>query len=184
MPDTDPPTSPAPQSDAQLRETLDLLAELVASVSDRVDDQTKALDRMSKTAAEARQAAFAAKAQTDPKAYGDLVGQAVAGRIAEPLDDIERLSNALRQTALQVDRTLQKASAGQDQRLYAIHEREQKVDRFWDRTRWVAIGLPIFVAVLLMIVPRFVALHPIGCTILGGNWTLSTTYRACSFYGP
>ena len=53
MPD-DPTSSPAPLPDAHLRETLDLLAELVASVSDRVDAQTEALGRMSKTAAEAR----------------------------------------------------------------------------------------------------------------------------------
>ena len=53
MPD-DPSPSAAPPSDAHLRETLDLLAELVASVSDRVDVQIEALDRMNKTAAEAR----------------------------------------------------------------------------------------------------------------------------------
>ena len=42
MPD-DPSPSPAPPLDAHLRETLDLLAELVARVSDRVDSQTEAL---------------------------------------------------------------------------------------------------------------------------------------------
>ena len=183
MPD-DPSLSPALPPDAHLRETLDLLAELVASISDRVDAQTEALGRMSKTAAEARQAAFAAKAQTDSKAYGDLVGQTISGRVAEHLDDIRHLSGALCQTALQVDRTLKEASIDQGQRLHAIHLREQKVDRFRAWTRWLAIGLPVLFALLLMIVPRLVALHPTGCTLLGGNWGLSTDYRACSFYGP
>ena len=183
MPD-DPSSSPAPPSDAHLRETLDILAELVASVSDRVDAQTEALGRMSKTAAEARQAAFAAKAQTDPKAYGDLVGQAISGRVAEHLDEIWQLSGALRQTALQVDRTLKEASKDWGIQLHELRQREDKVDRFWARTRWLAIGLTVLFLVLLMIVPRLVALYPTGCTLLGGNWGLSSAYRACSLYGP
>lgn len=51
--------------DADLRETLDLLSTVVASVSDRMDSQTQAIDRLTKTAAGTRQAAFAARSQTD-----------------------------------------------------------------------------------------------------------------------
>ena len=58
---SDTPASPAPLSDDDLRETLDLLATAVASISDRVDDQTRVLDRVNKTATEARSAAFAAQ---------------------------------------------------------------------------------------------------------------------------
>ena len=53
--------------DDELRETLELLSTVMASVSDRVDAQTGVLDRVNKTATEARQAAFAARSQTDPK---------------------------------------------------------------------------------------------------------------------
>ena len=42
-------------SDDELRETLDLMATVVASMSDRVDAQTKVLGRVNKTATEARQ---------------------------------------------------------------------------------------------------------------------------------
>ena len=170
MPD-DPSPFPAPLSDAHLRETLDLLAGLVASVSDRADAQTEALGRMSKTAAVARKAAFATKAQTDPKAYGDSMGQT----ISEHLDDIRHLSGALRQTVLQVDRILKEVSKNQGHRLHVIHLREQKVDRFWARTRWLALGLSVLFALLLMIVPRIVALHPTGCTLLGGTRAFSRT---------
>ncbi|MEH6523947.1 hypothetical protein [Sulfitobacter sp.] len=72
--------SPAPMDD-ELRESLDLLATVMASVSNRVDANTQVLDRLNKTATEARQAAFAAKAQTDPKAYGELVGETIDGKI-------------------------------------------------------------------------------------------------------
>ncbi|WP_227512153.1 hypothetical protein [Tritonibacter mobilis] len=53
---SDMPASPAPLSDDDLRETLDLLATAVANISDRVDDQTRVLDRVNKTATEARSA--------------------------------------------------------------------------------------------------------------------------------
>lgn len=71
--------------DGELRGTLELLATAMANVSDRVDTQTNVLDRVNKTPTEARQAAFTAKAQTDPKAYGVLVGQAVTGKVTGPL---------------------------------------------------------------------------------------------------
>ena len=66
--------------DDELRETLELLSTVMASVSDRVDAQTGVLDRVNKTATEARQAAFAARSQTDPKCYGELVGEPLTGR--------------------------------------------------------------------------------------------------------
>ncbi|MGB3556145.1 MAG: hypothetical protein WBA25_16070, partial [Jannaschia sp.] len=88
------PSSPA-LSDEDLRETLELLSTVMASVSDRVDDQTGALDRINKTATEARQAAFAAKAQTDPKHYGELVGQAIDGQLSETLRRLEYATNHL-----------------------------------------------------------------------------------------
>ena len=178
----DAPVSPALPDD-ELRETLDLLSTVLASVSDRVDAQGVLLDRVNKTAAEARQAAFAARAQTDPRAYGDLVGQAIAGRAAGHLDDIEHLSVTLHQTALEVGRTLKEARDDQGRHLDAIHERERKVDAFWAKARWLAIGLPVLLALLLLIVPRLMTLHPIGCTLLGGEWRQTETFRACSFYG-
>ena len=49
----------------ELRETLDMLGTLVASMSDRVDGQGATLDKLARTAAETRAAAFHAKAQMD-----------------------------------------------------------------------------------------------------------------------
>ena len=46
--------------DLELREALELLATVAASVSDRVDGQTDALDRMAKALTETRTVAFAA----------------------------------------------------------------------------------------------------------------------------
>ena len=65
--------------------TVELLSTVMASVSDRVDAQTDVLDRVNKTPTEARQAAFAAMAQTDPKRYGELIGETIDGWIKETL---------------------------------------------------------------------------------------------------
>ena len=76
--------SPSPLSDDDLREVLDMVGTVLASVSDRMDEQTSTMDRLVKTATEARQAAFAAQKQTDPEQYGALISQAVEGKIADP----------------------------------------------------------------------------------------------------
>jgi len=65
--------------------TVELLSTVMASVSDRVDAQTDVLDGVNKTPIEARQAAFAAMAQTDPKRYGELIGETIDGWIKETL---------------------------------------------------------------------------------------------------
>ncbi|MCR9140062.1 MAG: hypothetical protein NXI27_29000, partial [Alphaproteobacteria bacterium] len=70
----DQPDLPA-LSDDDLRETLDLMATAVASMSDRIDDLTAMADKQIKVATESRIAAFAARDQTNPKKYGDLLGQ-------------------------------------------------------------------------------------------------------------
>mgnify|MGYP001233222247 CR=1 FL=1 len=65
----DQPGSPT-LSDNDLRETLDLMATAVASMSDRIDDLTVVADKQIKVATEARIAAFAARDQTNPKNTG------------------------------------------------------------------------------------------------------------------
>ena len=70
------------------------MASLVASVSDRVEGQAGALDRMSKVLAETRTAAFATRKHTDPAGYADQVAAQVEHRLgrdaARPLPDHQR----------------------------------------------------------------------------------------------
>lgn len=84
MPDDTPPAPPRPQylqvvtRDAEeLRETLDLLGTVVASLSDRVDAQTTMLDKLTKTAAETRAAAFHAKSQMDMRPVAEAIHDAL-----------------------------------------------------------------------------------------------------------
>lgn len=90
--DPNQPEFPA-LSDAELRETLDLMATAVASMSDRIDALTAATDKQMKLSTEARIAAFAAKDQTDPKRYGEVIGQTVEEHISDSLRTLNQASN-------------------------------------------------------------------------------------------
>lgn len=181
-----PPPPPAPpSSDAELRETLDLLGTLMASVSDRVDAQTEALDRVSKTAAEARQAAFAARAQTDPKLFGAAMGEATRTGLA-PATNTIREANALLLRGVELAHTeLKDAGATKKEllkRLLAEYERL----RWWRRRLPIlALGALVLLTLLTLALPRFVALHPAGCWLLGGDWRdYVAGYEHCLFRRP
>ena len=120
---TDTP-SPA-LSDDELRETLDLLSTVLASVSDRVDTQTEVLDRLNKTATEARQAAFAAKAHTDPKRYGEMVGIALADHIGATLNRLGATGVELSKAADRAEKSLAKVEEDQSGVYRVMRERER-----------------------------------------------------------
>ena len=100
MPDDD---SPAPersphlllvdQDAIELRETLDMLATVVASMSDRLEGQGAILDKLTKTAAETRAAAFHAKSQMDMRPVAEAITNAMGkdvGPIASHVQGLQR----------------------------------------------------------------------------------------------
>ena len=93
-PDLDQPDLPA-LSDDELRETLDLMATAIASMSNRIDDLTTVADKQIKVSTEARIAAFAARDQTDPKAFCQIVGNVIDGEIDENLGRMARMATNL-----------------------------------------------------------------------------------------
>lgn len=180
----DQPDLPA-LSDDELRETLELLSTVLASVSDRVDDQTKALDRINKTATEARQAAFAAKAQTDPAHYGELVGKAIDGQINDNLVRMGRMAVDLGQQTNITRNVLKQAEEDKWDVINDIRARERKADRLKRSLPWLGLGAVILVLVLSVALPRFMASYPATCAVIGGVWTSTTTgTNACVFYRP
>lgn len=100
MPDDDPPSPPRPphlllvdQDAIELRETLDMLGTLVASMSDRLEGQVAILDKLTKTAAETRAAAFHAKSQMDMRPVAEAITNAMGkdvGPIASHLRQLQR----------------------------------------------------------------------------------------------
>ena len=172
-------------SDDELRETLELLSTVMASVSDRVDDQTKALDRINKTATEARQAAFAAKAQTAPENYGKVIAETLGQHLADAISTMDRSANALDRKTDSTIGVLNKAEKDKWDVINGIRARERKVELFNDRRRWFALGAVVLALALSVVLPRFLASYPATCAVMGGVWTTTTTGTdACVFYRP
>jgi hypothetical protein len=179
MTDT-PPALP----DDELRETLDLLSTVMASISDRVDTNTQVLDRLNKTATEARQASFAAKAQTDPKAYGELVGETIDGKINDNLVRMGQMCVDLFEATNRAQEVLRKADEDRSVALRQIWEREQKAGQLKSRLPWFGLGSVVLALAMTVLLPRFLVSNASACTALGASWTTTTTgVDACVFYG-
>ena len=188
MPDDQPPHPPA-LSDAELRETLDLMSTVLASLSNRVDAQTGALDRLTKTAAEARIAAFVARDQTDPKHHGQIIGQMVAHGIEQSLDGLGRFRADLAKTAREAAAAL-KAANDDGGAIYrsnqAAAEAEARIKRVRPRLILLATVLTIGIsATLILTLPRFFsASNSTVCIVLGGRHFVSYDGKpACAFWG-
>lgn len=180
---SDQSPSPAPLSDDELRETLDMVGTVLASVSDRVDTQTRTMDRLIKTATEARQAAFAAQNQTDPEQYGNLVGQAVAGKITDPLNHMIRVANVLSEQSRHTEAVLKKAEQDKWEILNDVRDRERQVDRWKTRLPWFALGAVALIVALTVTLPRFSAINSTTCAVFGGEWVRTTEGNpACVHY--
>lgn len=175
---TDAPIDRAALSDAELRETLDLLSTVVASVSDRVDGQGQALDRLTKTTAETRQAAFAAYKATDWEQSGAII----EGRIDRAT------GNALRklQTVASLIETGRKAMRASSDLMdmqkaeYGRLQREKINVRYWCAAGCLlGLFLGVFLALRLM---AFIAVSEPGCDVANGRWiTPDSGASACAF---
>lgn len=85
MPDQPHSSSPA-LSDIALRETLDLLSRVVASMSARIDTQGERIEALAATLEETRKAALTAAERTDHRAYAKLIGKEVNEVLGPVLD--------------------------------------------------------------------------------------------------
>lgn len=170
-------------SDDELRETLDLMATAIASMSNRIDDLTTVADKQIKVSTEARIAAFAARDQTDPKAFGQLVGEVIDGEIDENLGRMARMATDLLKVSNRTQEVLKKAEEDKSAALRDLWDREQKVDRFKGRLPWFALGAVVLALVLTVMLPRFLASNASMCAVLGATWTATTSgVDACVFY--
>lgn len=170
-------------SDDELRETLDRLAALSLDMSDRLEEQTKAINRISTATSEARRAAQAAKDQTNPENYGELVGATIDGKINDNLARMGRMATDLLKVSNRTQEVLKKAEDDQSATLRDIWEREQKADRLKSRLPWFGLGVLVLALVMSVLLPRFLASNASACAVLGASWTTTTTgVDACVFY--
>ena len=164
---------------SELRETLSMMGTLVASMSDRVDGQATTLDRLMKTAAETRAAAFHAKAQMDMAP--------VAKALSESMDrNIGPLANQLSglQRDIATDRAKTKAAFDDLFRSTSdvLEQRRRQVAGL-KASNWI----PLMACLALVLVLATAAFTPwlVGklssellCSMAGGAWYAS---GACTF---
>ena len=179
---SDQPDLPA-LSDDELRETLDRLAALSLDMSDRLEEQTKAINRISTATSEARRAAQAAKDQTNPETYGELVGATIDGKINDNLARMGRMATDLLKVSNRTQEVLKKAEDDKSAALRGIWEREQNVERLKSRLPWFGLGAVVLALAMSLLLPRFLVSNAATCAVLGASWTTTTTgVDACVFY--
>jgi hypothetical protein len=170
-------------SDDELRETLDLMATAVASMSNRIDGLTTVGNKQIEVSTEARIAAFAAREQTNPEKYGELIGRTVDGGIAGSLKRLNKAAGVLLDSAERSSASFQETTTQHSNTLRLIQElrEEQQSDRRW--LSWVGLGGVVLALVLTVALPRFLTSYPSTCAVLGASWTTTTTgVDACVFY--
>lgn len=151
-----PPQKPKPPAfaarmalpDAELRETLDLLAKVLASVSDRLDAQGEVLQ-------------YLVEAQPSPELMATASEKAVKGSL-EPL--MHQLLDVL------ADLTGSKAKLRQ--RLRIIQGEECALSR-WSRLVLSPFFLPVLLVLALTLAfgaPRLLAGSDVTCWLIGGQW--------------
>ena len=125
--------------------------------------------RVNKTATEARQAAFAARSQTDPKRYGDLVGKTIDGRINDNPIRMARMIPDLGHQTQSTEKVLAKAQEDKWEILRQVRDREEKADRLKRRLPWFGLGAVLVALVLTIALPRFYASNAATCAVLGAR---------------
>jgi len=180
----DQPVRPPALSDANLFETLDLLSTVVASVSDRVDSQTEAIGKLSATVAETRQAAFAARSQTDPKMYAELAGEQMTKSFKVHTEILTELVTifADEMKTLVVQKT--ELNAIRQSLQASISQKTSQAERWMARAPFIACFGLLLALGLSLALPRLFAATTSGCPLLGGEWLKSTSAdrMACVFY--
>ena len=184
------PVSPA-LSDADLRETLDLLGQVVASMSARIDRHGEMLEAQGKLVvgamealAETREAAQLAAVQTDAKTY--------AGKMVDAMDEnldpmFRKLRNAIDGLHRQHNDTahrlqqLERAERADLERL----RRELRDAAAWrQKVPYIWAGAVALALVLTVALPRFLAGNASACAVLGASWTTTAIgTNVCVFYG-
>lgn len=135
-----PPLPPAPQPDADMRETIDLLAEVVAAMSQRLGQQGEKLDHLLRLTAETREAVLSAKAQTDPKLYGRFIGNEVNLALDPVLDHFADATVSLRKNLDETATRLQQLETAEQNALEQLRDEFTQAESWRRQRRWVWTG--------------------------------------------
>lgn len=157
---------PPALSDAELRETIDTMGLLMASVSNRVDDQGRILDKLIQTAAETRAAAFAAHQATDWERNGQAVTEHIGQAIQPALARLAQADRHLEEIRKVVEKT--------EGLLETAWRREDQIragrTRFWQRRTPYIVAAALVLGMGLMLLGNHVLSHiDLVCRLAGGR---------------
>lgn len=169
---------------AALGEMVDLLGVVVAKMSDKLDQHGETLAVVQKTALESRDAAQAARTQTDPKRYADLIGQEVYDALGQSLDRLEALHVDFATDRQDASRTLGELARQEEQTLQRLRDDLARAGRWKKHAPFIAFFGVILALGLTIALPRFLADNGTACALLGGEWLRGqeTGKEACVFY--
>ena len=148
MPDTPPPAL----SDVALRETLDLLSQVVASMSARIDRQGEQIEAMARAVEKTRSAVKRTEQQTDPAAYARFIGAEVENALDGVLDQFAAAIRAIRSDHETTAARLKELEQAEEAALERLQHELSKVASWRRRVPWVwvgAVAMGLLLAVIL-----------------------------------
>lgn len=156
-----------PPSDRELPQTLDLIARLVASVSDRLDAQGEAIGQVAKAQAQAK--GGAGDADTQARITAEAVRRVLTPelhKIVEAMEELNGTKALLRERWRVVDRE------------------EARLGRWLFQPLAITLGVPLGLGLLLAaFMPSAVSQTELTCRAAGGLWWVATERypAACTF---
>ncbi|MBV0893148.1 hypothetical protein KTN05_15130 [Paracoccus sp. Z118] len=147
MPDTPPPAL----SDVALRETLDLLGQVVASMSARLDSQGEQIEALVEAVEKTRSAANRTEQQTDPAAYARFIGSEVEKVLDKVLDEFAGAVLTIRKDHETTAARLKELEQAEEAALERLRRDLDAAVRWRRRVPWVWAGA-VFTALALTVI--------------------------------
>jgi chromosome segregation ATPase len=149
MPDRPPP--PPALSDIALRETLDLLGQVVASMSARIDKQGEQIEALARAVEKTRSAAKRTEQQIDPAAYARFIGTEVERALDGVLDQFAAAIQAIRSDHETTAARLKELEQAEEAALARLRQDLDAARRWHRQVPWVWAGAVSIGLVLVVI---------------------------------
>ncbi|MTH80148.1 hypothetical protein [Paracoccus aestuariivivens] len=131
-----------------MRETIDLLAEVVAAMSQRLGQQDEKLEHLRQIMAETRKATLSTRDQTDPKLFGRFIGNEVNLALDPVLDHFADATVSLRKNLDETTTRLQQLETAEQNALERLRNELAKAESWRRQRRWVWTAALVAGAVL------------------------------------
>ena len=152
MPDTPPPAL----SDIALRETLDLLGQVVASMSARIDSQGEQIEAIAKAVEKTRTAAEHTEQQTDPAGYARFIGTEVEKALDGVLDEFAGAIRAIRKDHETTAARLKELEQAEEAALERLRREMDAAARWRREVPWIWAGAVSTALVLVVVLKDLV----------------------------